>query len=444
MRCQSVRTSTWKNRQHFSIRGASYLSFVTLVSVTICQALAGHPVGVEIDPQVMRSGDNGDNWCMTWGEDGALYTAQCDGRGWLDENGNMREFKNTHIWRITGGPDSKSPHATFAERKATFRAEMMEVFPDYSRSGLTEIYGPIIPPDDVTKFVPAGTKLRDGWNWYGYGLVSVGGNMYQFISHCAERYGWGWFDGTQLIWRPKGQKTWKRWNGTDAHDRERWLLNEGGNQLLFFEEPEYAFSFVSVAQFGRDYRQNRDEYIYLYSPEGKERAAYLNMARVKKAEILNRDNWEYFSKLNEDGSAEWVKGDISRRGVVHHFPDGWGFYSWLPSVVWNEQLGLFIMATGGTQRPGTGEVSSSWPHSKSGSLMFLWAEKPWGPWHQFFWKENWQAGEEINRLYLPQLSPKWISDDGTVMHLIFSDAANGHSTYYKWNMQRIRIKMSSY
>jgi hypothetical protein len=168
------------------------------------------------------------------------------------------------------------------------------------------------------------------------------------------------------------------------------------------------------------------------------------MARVKKAEILNRDNWEYFSNRNEDGSAEWVKGDISRRGVVHHFPDGWGFYSWLPSVVWNEKLGLFIMATGGTQRPGTGEVSSSWPHSKSGSLMFLWAEKPWGPWHQFFWKENWQAGEEINRLYLPQLSPKWISDGGTVMHLIFSDAANGHSTYYKWNMQRVRIKMSSH
>ncbi len=162
MRCQSFRISVWKNRQPLFIRGTSYLSsLLMLVSVMICPALADHPVGVEIDPQLMRSGEKGDNWCVTWGADGALYTAQCDGRGWFDENGNMREFKNTHIWRITGGPDSKS-----------FRAEMMEVFPDYSRSGLTEIYGPIIPPDDVTKFVPAGTKLRDGWNWYGYGYGS--------------------------------------------------------------------------------------------------------------------------------------------------------------------------------------------------------------------------------------------------------------------------------
>ena len=57
------------------------------------------------------------------------------------------------------------------------------------------------------QFVPNG-KLRDGRKWYGYGLVSIEGNMYQFISHCGERYDWGWFDGTQLIWRLKGQEGW--------------------------------------------------------------------------------------------------------------------------------------------------------------------------------------------------------------------------------------------
>jgi len=82
---------------------------------------------------------------------------------------------------------------------------MLKGFPDYSRTGLTEIYGPIVEPDAVTKFPPAG-KLRDGWNWYGYGIISIDGNLYQFISHCADRFGWGWFDGTQLIWRPKGEK----------------------------------------------------------------------------------------------------------------------------------------------------------------------------------------------------------------------------------------------
>lgn len=416
----------WQVR-HGAVRGI--LFFIAVVSSITCQSPRQYPVGVEIDPAVFRSGEKGDNWCMTWGSDGALYTAQCDGRGWYDKDGNKREFKNTQIWRINGGPDADS-----------FKAEMIDGFPDYSRTGLTEIYGPVIPPDSVTKFPPPG-RLRDGWNWYGYGLVSIDGNMYQFISHCAQRYGWGWFDGTQLIWRPKGQKNWIRWNGSDAHDRDRWLLDEGGNQLMFFNEPDYAFSFITVAQFGQDYRENEDGYVYLYSPEGKERAANLNMARVRKESITDRQEWEYFVKRKAHGEAEWVRGDISKRGIVHKFPEGWGFYSWSPSVVWNKKLRLFIMVTGGTQRPGTGEVLSQGPHNESGSLMFLWADKPWGPWHEFYWKENWQAGEDINRLYLPQLSPKWISDDGKTMYLVFSDAANSHSTYYMWNMQKIKLEL---
>ena len=418
---------TYRNSR--KIAGILIFSLV-LFLMTTCHQSRNLPVDVEFDPEIVRLGDNGDNWCMTIGEDGALYTAQCDGRGWYNEDGSKRDFKNYHVWRITGGPDTTS-----------FHAEMID-HPDYSRTGLTEIHGPIIPPDSVIEFPSSSLELLHDWNWYGYGIVSVDGNLYQFISHCGARRGWSWFDGTQLIWRPKDEEKWKRWNGTDAHDLNRWLLNEGDNQLLFFNEPEHAFSFISVAQFGQDYSQNRDGYVYLYSPEGRERAANLNMARVKKEDILNRNKWEYFTKLNEDGSAEWIKGDITKRGVVHHFPDGWGFYSWSPSVVWNEKLGLFIMATGGAQRPGTGEVLSSSPHNESGSLMFLYSEKPWGPWHQFYWKENWQVGEEINRLYLPQLSPKWISDDGKTMYMVFSDAANSHSTYYKWNMQKVRLKMS--
>ena len=377
--------------------------------LTTCKEPHSVPVDLEIDNYVMRSGDRGDNWFSTWGEDGALYTNQCDGRGWKNEDGSLREYHNNVIWRIFGGPDSSS-----------FDPEPIE-YPDYSRSGYTEIYGPIIPPDTGIQFVPHG-KLRNGWNWYGYGLVSIDGNLYQFISHCGERYGWGWFDGTQLIWRPKGEKRWIRWNSSDAHDRDRWLLNEGGNQLMFFNEPDLAFSFISVAQFGQDYSQNNDGYVYLYSPEGKEKAANLNMARVKKNEITDRNKWEYFVRIKEDGEVEWVTGDISKRGIVHRFPEGWGFYSWSPSVVWNEKLELFIMETGGTQPPGIGDPLSNGPHTKSGSLMFLWAKNPWGPWTQFYFEEEWKVGEDMNRTYLPQLSPKWISKDGTEMYVIFSDA----------------------
>lgn len=404
--------------------------FFVLWFITSCQNEKRYPITVEFNPDIMRSGDNGDNWFMTIGEDDALYVAQCDGRGWYKDDGNKRDFKNHQAWRITGGPDSSS-----------FKAAMID-YPDYSRTGLTEIHGPIIPPDSVIEFPRGNKKLLRDWNWYGYGIVSVDGNLFQFISHCGARLGWSWFDGIQLIWRPKGETEWKRWNGSDAHDRDRWLLNEGGNQLMFFNEPDYAFSFISIAQYGKDYQENKDGYVYIYSPEGKLKASNLNMARVKKEDILNRKKWEYFTKINSSGEAEWVMGDISKRGIVHKFPEGWGFYSWSPSVVWNENLELFIMVTGGTQRPGTGDPMSNSPHIESGSLMFLYAEKPWGPWKQFYWKEHWQVGEDFNRLYLPQLSPKWISEDGKTMYIVFSDSGNRFTTNYKWNMQEVKLKMN--
>jgi hypothetical protein len=419
------------NKKHFV--HITNLVLLTLFTMFIagCHKSTTYPVGATLDSTVIRYGDVGDNWFSTWGSDGALYAAQCDGRGWLDDDGNMREFKNNQIWRITGSPDS-----------ANIQAEMLEGYPDYSRTGITEIYGPIISPDTTTRFPLPKSKELGAWNWYGYGIVSIDGNIYQFISHCADKKGWGWFDGTQLIWSPKGDKRWLRWNGTDASDRNRWLLNEGGNQLMFFNEPDYAFSFISVAQFGQDYNENKDGYVYLYSPEGKLKSANLNMARVKKENILDRDKWEYFTQINEKGKAEWIMDDITKRGIVHQFPQGWGFYSWSPSVVWNEKLELFIMVAGGTQRPGTGERMSNWPHNESGSLMLLYSENPWGPWTQFYYNINWQVGED-NRTYLPQLTPKWISDDGKSMYIIFSDFYREPNDYYKWNMIKMNIVMKA-
>ena len=190
---------------------------------------------------------------------------------------------------------------------------------------------------------PGKNKLaRKTWTWYAYGIVSIDGNLYQFISHTGVKIGgFGWFDGVQLIWRPKGERSWKRWNGTSAHDKNRWLVSRGGNQLLFHNEPNHAFSFISVVQYGQDYRENKDGYVYLYSPSGRKEAHRLNLARVKKEHILDRTQWEFFVRHTGNDGAEWAMNDIDKRGDVHLFPEGWGFYSWLPSVIWNKKLVLW-------------------------------------------------------------------------------------------------------
>ena len=75
-----------------------------------------------------------------------------------------------------------------------------------------------------------------------------------------------------------------------------------------------------------------------------------------------------------------------------------------------------------------------------------WAEKPWGPWTQFFYDEEWVVDSPENRTYQPKLSPKWISDDGYSMVLIWSDAmknaeGRSHSINYLWNQMRIELQL---
>ncbi len=399
---------------------------VILLLITGCwQQTIKKPISLKFIGKPMLTGDRGDNWCVTWGADGMLYTAQCDGRGWVDEQNQIRAFRNHQLWQIAGGPDS-----------ASFKATPVSGYPDYTRIAQSEIYGPIDSTDSYGSFPPK--PRRDTWTWYGYGVVSIDGDFYQFISHCAEKSGFGWFDGSQLIYRKKGEKNWLRWNGTDASDSNRWHLNQGGNQLLFFNEPSQAFSFITIAQYGKDYQLNKDGYVYLYSPEGKENAHTINMARVKKEDIIDRNLWEFFNGKDENRQPVWSK-NITDRGAVHTFPAGWGFYSWSPSVVYNKQLNLFVMAVAGTQKPETGGVLAKFMHNEPAALKMLWAENPWGPWTEFYTDEVWNIGDSLNRTYLPQISPKWISEDGKKMYLVYSDAGRGFGKHYKWNMQQFEL-----
>ncbi len=53
----------------------------------------------------------------------------------------------------------------------------------------------------------------------------------------------------------------------------------------------------------------------------------------------------------------------------------------------------------------------------------------------FHYEDYWIVDNEKNRTYQPKLSPKWISEDGTQMVLIWSDAmkndqGQSHTVHY--------------
>ena len=136
---------------------------------------------------------------------------------------------------------------------------------------------------------------------------------------------------------------------------------------------------------------------------------------------------------------------MTERGVNLRYPDAgngneWMWASWFPCVVYNKGLDLYIMVSYGVIDPGK-NYWDGWCSNCQypASLGFWYAENPWGPWTSFHYTEHFYAGREGNRTYGFKLSPKWISEDGKRMILIWSDAGDNHTTNCRWNQMDVEI-----
>jgi hypothetical protein len=285
--------------------------------------------------------------------------------------------------------------------------------------------------------------------YYGFGILALDDYRYHFLSTPRFRFGAAGnaFIGVKLIYSPDAGKRWKNQDGSalkweDWHERNR-------DTMLFFDEPGESFSLLTVLQMGKNYADNRDGYVYIYAPNGNhpETMNQLVMLRVPKADLLDRSRYEYFASANPDGSANWTS-DIRRRGVVCSFPEGWvnwkigdgsGVhpYGWHPSVVYNAKLGIYMMFNWGI---GVSEAGD-W-FGKPSYLGFWTAPQPWGPWTQVHEETAWTpGGDPAARCYQPQISPRWISEDGKSFWMVWTDFRPGTGDYpfYAFNCQQVKL-----
>ncbi len=402
-----------------------FLSAFVFITLDNCNAPRQTvPQGVHFHKESLkRMGASGDNWCITWTRDDSQITSMCDGN-WLNLDTPHGGF-HTHLFRIIGGHEN-------------FQREDIPNYPDFS---------------------------GEEGSWFGYGIVSIDDNIYATISKTPGGSWSGPFRGIKLLKSPDNGKSWFRVDkqgGELLLTREDSMRNVVNNKEMFFLEENgmphqkqmaYPFSFVAFVQDGQNNTANKDGFIYIYSPEGANSNKLL-LARVKKEYLGIRDNWQYFTKYDSQNNPLWTNS-LSEHGYVYKFPEKdseghyFGWYSWLPSVVWNEGLGLYIMVNGGTYG-GRGMTNSdkdyydAWMHTETGSLGFWYSEKPYGPWKQFFYTDQWIVDNKKNRTYQPKLSPKWISEDGTEMILIWSDAMSNekgqsHTVNYLWNQMNFTI-----
>lgn len=382
------------------------------------------PTGVTFQKEtIKRLGSGGDNWCITWTEDNSQITSMCDGN-WLNLDNPIGGFHN-HLFRIIGGADN-------------FKREDIPNYPDFS---------------------------GEQGSWFGYGIVSIDSKIYSALSKTPWGSWSGPFTGLKLLKSPNNGDSWYRIDKSGhelllgVKDSMRNVVNK--SEMFFLEEyglphkeqKAYPFSFIDFVQNGKSNSAAKDDYIYIYSPEGAH-SHKLTMARVHKDKLEIRSEWQYFTNYDSKLNPKWTK-DLSKRGYVYEYPQKstkghyFGWYSWLPSVVWNKGLGLYIMVNGGTYA-GYGMTDSDkdyydkWMHTKTGSLGFWYSKSPYGPWKQFYYSDYWIADDERNLTYQPKLSPKWISDDGKQMVLIWSDAmkndgGTSHTVNYIWNQMNITI-----
>ncbi len=345
---------------------------------------------VRRDQTLLKLGGVGDGFKMTWAADDLQYTVVNDGTGWVDK---PKAYYNARLWTVGGGPKQ----AVFAD---------VSGYPELNNAA----------------------RADDAPQYFGHDVLAVRGQMFQFLS-TLEPAGdrprhWS---GAKLIYSADNGRSWRNQDGSSPVIWENW--NEQSPERLVFKEMHGCFSLLSILQMGRDYSANRDGYVYVYGLNGSDdgRMNELVMFRAPLTGLLSRRNYEFFGGRIDNGGARWVK-DIEARAIVHTFPRGWVnsanlfpgdlvVESWLPGVVYNEGLGIYMMSSAGI-----GCAPDGTAFGKPSYLGFWIASTPWGPWRQVHEDTAWQPGNDpAARAYAPQIAPKWIAADGKSCWLVWAD-----------------------
>jgi hypothetical protein len=384
------------------------------VGCVCCRAADLAPVKIKslrrLEDTVTRLGGDGDNWHSTWTNDDRVLAGLCDGSGnpWPKV---PHRLYNSHLIAITGDP----PKLEFGD------------VPGYPQ-------------------LIVGTTPRETSRYYGFGILAARGTIYQFLSTPDRPFDNNAphprFVGAKLIYSPDSGITWHNQDGSTPVQWESWEERSQKN-MAFFKEPGDAFALLTVLQMGKNYEQNKDGYVYIYSPNGSTEGTMnqLAMCRVPKDRIRDRSAYEFFVSTKADGAADW-SSDITAHGVVHTFPTGWVNtkvhpYSWHPSVVYDAPLGVYLMANWGM-----GCAPDGMWFGKPSYLGFWSAPHPWGPWTQIYEEQEWKpAGEQSARAYQPQIAPKWIAADGKSFWLVWTDFqfVGPQRPYYSFNTQKVEL-----
>lgn len=335
------------------------VAFLSLPSVAQRDPYPQSPVihGIRFDWSThLRLATGSDNWPVTWAGDDNQYVVWGDGGGFGGTNGtgrsslgvarlegNWHDFKATNVW---GG----------------YRGEN-----DHNVTGKS------------------------------YGIVCIGDVLYMWVGMLETKE-----DPFKEVKIAASTDKGASWKFSD------WSFTR-----------EEGVMMPTVCNYGRDYEGARDEFVYSYlirfqSYEGPDdypdkvdwlncqKPGLIDLARVPKEKILDRDAYTFFSGL-KDGNPTWTT-DIRQRKPVFENPAGVG---WCINVSYNIGLQRYMLTTEHTE-------------THRGNIGIFDAPDPWGPWTTVCYQQKWGEGHFPLNTFYWNFSNKWMGDDGKSFSLIFT------------------------
>jgi hypothetical protein len=303
---------------------------------------------------ILYPDSHGDVWACTWADDDEIYSASDDTSG-ISQAANS----NLAINKLSGRP----PQHT---------AVTINPMCDYGSHG-----------------------WREGHDtWKANGLVSVDGVLYLGVSQHSSAYDYP--DNLQRVYDASIVKS--------SDHGVTWSEKRKAGDAMF-PGPRFATPFF--VQFGKDYQDAMDEYVYAVSNGNFwNNGNYMTLGRVRRDRIgaLDSRDWEYFSGVSPKNIPYWSKDLIQ----AHRDSNG-GIFKFrgqtsMTGVQYNPAVERFILAQWAYT-----DLDSDRPWDLTTLYLFE-APKPWGPWKWFHVEENWGVS-----FYNPSLPSKWFEDGGTSM-----------------------------
>ena len=205
--------------------------------------------------------------------------------------------------------------------------------------------------------------------------------LYMWIRNANENGG-----ESQLAWSADHGSTW-----TTSY----WKFTEG-------------FGYPTFLNFGKNYEGAKDNFVYVYSHNENDAykpADQMVLARVPKKNILDRDKYEFFRKLDNRRKPVWSK-DISERGAVFTH----SAMCYRSGITYNSGLGRYLWCQ---IHPASNHPQGS---RFQGGFGIYEAPEPWGPWRTVYYTKEWDVGPGETSSF----PTKWMSQDGKTCYLVFS------------------------